>query len=134
MEQRVIRYSEAFKRQVVEELESGRYRSIGEVRRKYGIKGGETVPTWLRKYGREHLLPKVVRVERMGERDRIEGLEQRVRQLEKALAEANLDKVLSEAYFELACEEFGITDVEGFKKNADRRLFAKDMQGGTRRG
>jgi len=70
----------------------------------------------------------------MGEQDRIEALEKRVRQLEKALAEANLDKVLSAAYFELACEEFGITDVEGFKKNADRRLFEKDMAGGTRRG
>lgn len=134
MEQRVIRYSEAFKRQVVEEVESGRYGSIQEVRGKYGITGGDTVPRWLRKYGREHLLPKVVRVERMGERDRIEALEKRVRQLEKALTEANLDKVLSAAYFELACEEFGITDVEGFKKNADRRLFEKDMAGGTRRG
>ena len=134
MQQTVIRYSEAFKRQVVEELESGQYRSIGEVRRKYGIKGADTVPKWVMKYGREHLLPKVVRVERMGEQDRIKTLEKRVHQLEKALADAKLDQVLSQAYLELACEEFGITDLDAFKKNADARLFSEDMRGGTRRG
>lgn len=119
----VIRYSEAFKRQVVEELESGRHRHVEEVRQKYGIGGRDTVQRWVRKYGRGHVLPKVVRVESMGEKDRIEALQKRVKQLEKALAEAQVDQVLSRAYFELACEEFGITDVEGFKKNADQRLF-----------
>ncbi|GAB4121491.1 MAG: hypothetical protein Kow001_19960 [Acidobacteriota bacterium] len=33
---------------------------------------------WVRKYGREHVLPKVVRVESTGEKDRIEALQKRV--------------------------------------------------------
>jgi transposase len=134
MKQTVIQYSEAFKRQVVEELEGGRYRSVLEAQKKYGIRGCATVQRWMKKYGREHLLPKIVRVERMGERDRIEVLEKRIQQLEKALADAKVDQVLSRAYLELACEEFGITDLEAFKKNADRRLFSGDMRSGTRRG
>ena len=134
MKQTVIRYSEAFKRQVVEELEGGRYRTVLEAQKKYGIRGCSTVQNWVKRYGREHLLPKVVRVERMGEQDRIKTLEKRVHQLEKALADAKLDQVLSQAYLELACEEFGITDLDAFKKNADARLFSEDMRGGTRRG
>jgi transposase-like protein len=134
MKQTVIQYSEAFKRQVVEELEGGRYRSVLEAQKKYGIRGCSTVQRWMKQYGREHLLPKIVRVERMGERDRIKALEKRIQQLEKALADAKVDQVLSRAYLELACEEFGITDLEAFKKNADRRLFSGDMRSGTRRG
>lgn len=60
MKQTVIRYSEAFKRQVVEELEGGRYRSVEEVRKKYGIGGGDTVQKWVKKYGREHLSRKLL--------------------------------------------------------------------------
>ena len=34
-----VRYSEAFKRQVVAEIESGKYATIGEANRVYGIRG-----------------------------------------------------------------------------------------------
>ena len=43
-------YSMSFKLQVVQEIESGEL-SIRAARRKYGIQGGNTVTTWLRKYG-----------------------------------------------------------------------------------
>ena len=133
MRRQVIQYSEAFKRQVVEELEAGQHRSVEEVRKKYGIGGCDTIQKWVKKHGRQHLLPKVVRVERMGERDRMEVLQRRIQQLEKALAEAKVDQVLSQAYLELACEEFGITDLEAFKKNADARLFSGDRNWGGRK-
>ena len=46
MSQRVVRYSEAFKMQVVEELEQGRFGSTFEATRAYGIGGGDTVPRY----------------------------------------------------------------------------------------
>ena len=49
MQQRlVIRYSMSFKRQVVSELESGRFDSIGQANEHYGIAGAETIRSWLR--------------------------------------------------------------------------------------
>ena len=48
MQQRlVLRYSMSFKRQVVSELESGRFDSIGQASEHYGIAGSETVRKWL---------------------------------------------------------------------------------------
>ena len=41
------RYSEAFKLQVVNDLESGKLGSITEASRHYGITGSTTVNTWL---------------------------------------------------------------------------------------
>jgi hypothetical protein len=35
-----VRYSLSFKHQVINELESGRFRSINEARQHYGISGG----------------------------------------------------------------------------------------------
>jgi transposase-like protein len=43
-------YSEAFKRQVVAEFESGLY-TKATLKRKYGIAGNSCLPRWLRKYG-----------------------------------------------------------------------------------
>ena len=58
------RYSEAFKIEVIKELESGKFSSISEASRHYEIPGGNTLKDWLKKYGRNHLLPKVIRVEK----------------------------------------------------------------------
>lgn len=44
------RYSEAFKRQVVAEFESGLY-TKATLKRKYVIAGNSCLPRWLRKYG-----------------------------------------------------------------------------------
>ena len=53
-----VRYSDAFKRQIVEEIESGRHGSLNGVAQAYGIGGMSTVARWVRQYGREDLLPK----------------------------------------------------------------------------
>ncbi len=55
-----VRYSLSFKHQVINELESGRFRSINEARQHYGISGGKTISCWLCKYGKNHLCSKVV--------------------------------------------------------------------------
>ena len=122
MEVKVIRYSEAFKRHVVGELESGRLASHGEARAKYGIRGAGTLPKWLRKYGKNHLLRKVVRVETPNERHQVKSLKSRIRQLERAVADSKIKETLAEAYFEIMCEKFGVDDASALKKSIAEKL------------
>ena len=110
-----VRYSEAFKRQVVGELERGKHATVSAARRAYGIKGSETVPAWARKYGREDLFPKIVRIETLKERDELKEARKRIRELEAAVADAHIDHCLEKAYFHVACERMGV-DPEDFKK------------------
>jgi transposase len=122
MEGRAIcRYSEAFKLTVVSELESGKLSNIGEAMRRYGITGKTTVQQWLRKYGKTQYLPRVIRVETPDERDRLRELQRENDRLKKTLAETHMKAVLYESWFEIACREFGVADVEGFKKKLDGR-------------
>lgn len=86
--QQVVRYSISFKQQVVAELEQGF--GIEELKRKYGITGGQTIQYWVRKFGKQALLSKVVRVETMEERDRIQALESEIKRLKLALADSLL--------------------------------------------
>jgi transposase len=111
----VLRYSMAFKQQVVSDLESGRFGSIGAAQEHYGIMGASTIPRWLRKYGKNHLCARVIRVEKPDERDQIRTLKKRIKELEQALGRTQADKVLSETFFEIACEELG-QEPETFKK------------------
>lgn len=111
-----IRYSEAFKRQIVRELERGEM-TFSEVQRKYGIAGNGTAQQWARKYGNGSR-GRIIRVETPEEIDQLKQLKQRVRQLESALADANIDLALERAYTRMACERAGIRDVESFKKKA----------------
>jgi transposase-like protein len=92
--------------------------SFEAVRRKYGVKGTWTVQRWVHKYG-NGTRGKVVRVEKPEEISELARLKQRVRLLEGALADSNLDLALERAYVRLACERAGIQDVEEFKKKAD---------------
>lgn len=116
----VIRYSEAFKMQVVRELEEKKIETIEEAKRVYGIRGAVTVRRWIEKYGKGYLLKKVVRVEKVEEQNEKQKLKKRVRQLEKALADAHIDQKISEAYTQIACEVAGIKDIEAFKKKHDQ--------------
>ena len=122
----IIRYSEAFKRKVVEGLEKGELRNQAEARELYGIGGSCTIYRWLRKYGKNHLVAKVVKVESMKERDRVKQLKRRIRELEKALADTKVEQVLDRAYFEVLCEEMGIEDTAGYKKKLAGKVFTKD--------
>ena len=112
----VVRYSEAFKLQVVRELEQGRFGSISEARRAYGVRGSVTVEAWIRRFGKDHLLGKVVRVMKADERAEVETLRKQVRELKGALADAHLDLKLEAAYLKIACRTAGIEDVDAFKK------------------
>ena len=114
----VIRYSEAFKMQVVEDVEKGKYSSVGAASRAYGIRGVATVKRWVNQFGRNHLLKKVVRVEKAGEPGELKRMKDRIRQLESALADAHMDSALDKAFFNLLCKQENV-DAEAFKKKVD---------------
>jgi transposase-like protein len=111
-----LRYSEAFKMAVVREVEEGDL-PFEHVRRKYGILATETVPKWVRKYGNGSR-GKRIRVEKPEEIDELKRLRQRVRLLERSLADSNIELALERQYTRLACERAGIRDVSEFKKKA----------------
>jgi len=113
---RSIRYSEAFKLQVVRDLEQGRFENATAAGQAYGVTGRGTVAIWVRRFGKDHLLGKLVHVMKADEEAEVKRLRKRVRELERALVDAHLDLKLESAYVELACEAAGVKDVAGFKK------------------
>ncbi|MDX2109628.1 MAG: transposase [Verrucomicrobiota bacterium] len=118
MQKTTIRYSEAFKLQVIREVEEGKYSGCTAAAKAYGIMGDSTVHCWAKKYGREHLTRKLIRVETQKDREDYKQLKERIRSLERALSDATLDLRLEREYVKLACEQAGIKDVEQFKKKA----------------
>jgi transposase-like protein len=123
----VYNYSTAFKLQVIEQLESGRFSSISEAREHYGIRGDNTIRLWLRKYGKNHLCPRIVRVEMPDEKDQIKQLKKQIKQLQQMLGRKDAEKAISEAFLDIACEKLG-EDVEEFKKKADSVLSDKPVE------
>ena len=109
--QEQVRYSSSFKQQVVRELESGA--GIEELRKRYKFGGGTTIQGWLRKFGKNHLLNKVVRIETMEERDRLKQLEAENKKLKMALADSLMAQRCLEVLIEEANKEYK-TDI---KKN-----------------
>ena len=104
VEKTTRRYSMSFRLMVVTELEKGV--TIGYLQRKYGINGGETIQNWVRSFGKNHLLNKVVRIETMGEKDRIKELERQLKEAKLALADATMEKRFYEILVEEANKEF----------------------------
>jgi transposase-like protein len=109
---KVVIYSAAFKRKVVEEVNSGEI-SQSAAQRKYGIGGNMTVKKWLErstkmerdKENRHEMVEK--------ELVEIEKLKQEKRQLESALAKAHLKIMTLEALIEEVEEHYK----EPIKKN-----------------
>lgn len=118
-----LRYSQAFKKQVVEEIAAGKFGTAGQARKAYGIGGPDTVPRWLHQFGRTDLLPKRIRIETMKERDELKESRKRIRELEAALSDAHMDRCLEHAFLEIACEKLKTTP-EDLKKKSGLTLSA----------
>ncbi len=97
----MIRYSDAFKMKVIDEIESGKYNQ-NQAMKHYGIKGSVTIQGWLKKYGKNHLIPKIVRVETENEMNRLKEAEKRIRELEKALSNVTIENVLYKSLVKVA--------------------------------
>ena len=120
----VRQYSISFKRQVIGDLEDGRFDSMVAAQRHYGIGGMSTIQGWPRRYGKNHLLPKVVIVQKPDEKDQMRQLKQQVAELQRALGQTQVENVLNAEFLKIACVDLGC-DVEAFKKKVDTQRFTK---------
>jgi transposase-like protein len=119
------RYSVAFKQKVVREIECGKLSMSGAMKI-YDIRGAHTIDRWIVQLGKSHLLSKVVRIEMKDEKDKLKELNDRIRKLEKLLADRELDNLMNEAYLELLTEDNGI-DLEEYKKKVDKERLKKHL-------
>jgi transposase-like protein len=110
---KVIRYSKAFKLQLVREVESGKS-CAWAVQRKYKIKGASTVMRWVRQFGSGRY-GKVLRVEKADEVNEAAQLRGELRRVKEALADAHLELALEKAFLVEACAQMN-ESLEGFKK------------------
>jgi transposase-like protein len=114
-----IRYSEAFKRAVIQELESSG-NTVHFLQLKYRIKGMGTIKRWLGQYG-QSIRGKVIRVEKPEEINELQRLRRELDRVKLSLADAHVELAVERAYLEVACERMGEA-VEVFKKkNAGKR-------------
>jgi len=122
MQSRLFRYSEAFKQQVIQEVESGPL-NINQLSKKYGL-SGSMIQYWLKRRGKLDLLPKLVRVEKPDEKDKVKELEKQIRQLKEALADTQVRYLIAETRLEIVCKEQGL-DVEEVKKKLKEKPTSK---------
>ena len=112
----IIRYSISFRQMIVKEIEEGG--GLEQVKKKYDIHGGNTVQRWIKNFGKNHLLNKIIRVETMDERNKIKQLEEDNKRLKLALADAFMAKNCLEEVIRMADKEYK-TDL---KKNFGEQL------------
>lgn len=115
-----MRYSESFKIRVVEQIEQEGL-LISEARMRYGIKGGGTIQGWIRRFGKFHLLNRVIRIETMEEKDRVKQLEEENRKLKLALADSMLEK---------RCLQVLIEEVDKAYKTDVKKIFGSSASKG----
>lgn len=108
--------------QLVREVESGKT-SAAAVRRKYEIKGTNTVTRWVRQFGSGRY-GKLIRVEKADEVDEASRLRVELRRAKEALADAHMELALEKAFLVVACEEM----------NQSLEVFKKKHPGGRRTG
>ena len=123
MSRKIYRYSDCFKQSVVSEVEKNGL-TIQQARDRFGIKGTNTIQLWLKKYGRNHLLNKVVRVETKDQINELKQLREENKRLKIAYAELAIDHKLSEKVLEKADEMMGLD----LKKKYEQALSQKSKK------
>lgn len=101
-------YTEAFKLQVVRDIERGKVTAT-EVGRKYGINGTLTIPRWLKRYSRSKASHGLVTRPTQGQEvNKLAFLEQRNKELEQVIAKLTIEKVALDALIEEAQLHLGV--------------------------
>jgi transposase-like protein len=101
-------YSEAFKKQVVREYESGRI-SKNELQRKYGIGGNASILKWCKKYGKfDYCTPQTFFSVK-----ELQQQQQRIRELEKKLKDAEFKLMVYDKLIEVTNRQM---DTDTLKK------------------
>ena len=103
-------YTLAFKLSVVDQVEKGEM-TYKEAQDRYGIQGRSTVLVWLRKHGRMNwhkLSPSIQKGASMRDKQLPLTPDQRIKELEVQLKEANEKARLFEAMLDVIKNEYGI--------------------------
>ena len=104
-------YTMAFKLAVVEQIEKGEM-TYKEAQYRYGIQGRSTVLVWLRKHGHldwHKLHGSDLKRDLMESEKQPQTPDQRIKELEIQLKEANLKAQLFESMLDIIKTEYGVT-------------------------
>lgn len=112
------KYSDSFKMMVVQEFEKG-ILTKDQLQMKYGIGGNSRILDWCRKFGKLHYPKKGTNIGRPMK----DPQKQRIKELEKQLAEEKLKVMAYEKLIEIAEREEGISIL---KKDAAKQLKSLD--------
>jgi transposase len=112
------KYSDVFKQMVVQEYEKG-ILNKDELKKKYRIGGHSRILTWCRKFGKLHYPEKGTNIGRSMK----DPQKQRIKALERQLAEEKLKVIAYEKLIEIAEREEGISIL---KKGVAKQLKSLD--------
>ena len=112
----VKRYSQAFRKQVVREYETGT--SINKLQQKYGIGGSTTIQRWIKKYSRAGLRSEMMVIQSPEDQLEFKAMKSRIADLEAALAESVLESRMLKATLEVASEALDIDLKKSFGKTS----------------
>ena len=101
------RYSQSFKQQVVNDIESGAL-TIHQAQKRYRIGSHGTITNWIQQLGKTHLLAQRVRIETPEEVNQLKQLTADKQHLESALAQAHLKIAALESQLCQAEQQVGI--------------------------
>jgi transposase-like protein len=121
MARTTVRYSICFKRSIVEAIEKDGL-SIEACRRRWNIKGTMTIQNWLRQFGKNHLLNKVVMVQTLNERDELLRLRKELQSLKIAYADLAMEHRIDQKVMELADEQYGLDLKKKYEQALSQRL------------
>ena len=112
----IIRYSNAFKKKVLEEIKDGRWASACEAARAYGLHK-QRVCIWMDRYGYGQLKGRIFKIVTPEERDQIADLKAEIKKLKGMLLDEVVAHRIDEATMLIACRELGTTPEELKKKD-----------------
>lgn len=113
---RIIRYSDAFKKKVLEELKDGKWASSCEAARAYGLHK-QLICRWMDQYGYAHLKGKVFRVVTPEEKDQLAEMKKEIKRLKEMLLNEVVAHRIDEATMIIACRDLKTTPEELQKKS-----------------
>lgn len=102
-----IRYSEEFKRTVVEEIETG-VMNVAQACRYYGISGAQSIYKWINLYGMNEIKGKKVLVMSHKEENELITLRRELALMKKELEEAELRAIAWKSMVDAIEEDLGI--------------------------
>lgn len=121
-------YSLAFKLAVVDQVEKGEM-SYHQAQERYGIQGRSTVLVWLRKHGRlnwdQGASIRHQKVSPMSEPPIPLTPEQRIKELEKQLAESNQKAQFFEAVVDVLKNDYGVSVVKKRRGKSSKKDKSK---------